>query len=166
GFDGSFPATVAAGETHTVVFDIGFPDFIDISQCHIVAILIAPDGSIDNAGYVTFDEAVAEDYTWSSTNAGYSLLDVAENKAQLGPDFRVYPNPASDQVNIRVNLETAGQVAVEILDLNGKTLDSRAYGSIQGMWDLPYDANQLNPGVYLVKVSVDGVAQTKRLIIQ
>ena len=165
GFGGSFPAAVAIGEMHNVIFEIELDNNINVDNCHIVAILIAPDGSIDNAGNATFADVVAEDYNSDGVDAS-SDLNVTEIGNDLAPSFELYPNPATSQVNLRINIETASELVVEVVDLNGKVMASRNYGSIQGAWDLPYETKNLDAGVYLVKVAVDGVQSTRRLVIQ
>jgi flagellar hook assembly protein FlgD len=80
--------------------------------------------------------------------------------------LEVFPNPASDQVNIDFQLSTATDVQVRILNLNGQVLSTLQEARVPaGPYRIGASLN-LPAGVYLVQVRADGQVQTQRLVIQ
>ena len=73
--------------------------------------------------------------------------------------FTLYPNPTSNGA-IAIQTETSGAVNVEIYNLLGK----RALTAKNVNGNL--NVSTLNAGVYLVKVTQNGVSSTKKLIVK
>ncbi len=71
-------------------------------------------------------------------------------------EFKLYPNPASDNVRIEHN----GMTKLEIVDISGKTV----YTCNTEMSKL--DISELSDGVYFVKISNGSHTSTKKLIKQ
>ena len=72
-------------------------------------------------------------------------------------DFKIssiYPNPFNPSITIQYELDEIGFINIEVLDVNGKHIDSilsgaKASGSYSTIWD-PVD--KISSGVYLLKV--------------
>jgi hypothetical protein len=161
GFAGSFPATVNSGDVHTVNFSFVLPASWDETQMHIIGMLIAPNGTIDNAGKATIAEAVANGYV-SGTSAGLSELSAD----QLDAVFKIHPNPASDFAVVTIQLDKDSDVSMKITDMSGKEIASRNYGSMNGAQEVVLDTQKLNAGVYMVELTVNGSKMTKRLVVE
>ncbi|NDA99346.1 MAG: T9SS C-terminal target domain-containing protein, partial [Flavobacteriia bacterium] len=129
----SFPATVLAGQSHTLNFSFTLPATWDENSINIIGLLLNPQGGIDNAGKATIAEAVANGYV-----AGLSTI-YGENLEKM---VTVYPNPASSKTTIHLNLESQASVVLSLLDVSGKVLSSKNYGSLNGSWNL--DLNTSN----------------------
>lgn len=78
------------------------------------------------------------------------------NSIQQGlPSLTVYPNPASDEVNISFNSDESGPASVVIVDMNGRTL-TRATGNVKkGPNLLQHDVSHLAPGIYWIVVHIE-----------
>jgi len=82
-------------------------------------------------------------------------------------DLEVWPNPASDQVQVKVN-GAEGKVDVHVFDLQGRNMN--AY--FQGIESLglgqshTFDTRNLPEGIYFLKVNVGNQVSTKKLIVQ
>jgi hypothetical protein len=161
GYTNSFPASVSAGEQHTINFSFVLPAGWDENEIHIIGLLIDPNGRIDNAGKATIVEAVSNGYLEGS-NAG--LFENLEN--QLDEVIRIYPNPANDQTNIQLNLKQESNITLRLLDGSGKELSSRNYNQLNGLWDLNLDTKNFNSGLYFVELEIEGRKIAKRLIIE
>jgi len=85
-----------------------------------------------------------------------NLLGTGIEKPIAGKgDIRVYPNPASSEVNIAVTLpNTNGKVTVELLDVTGRQIKSMVMTMTE---DEPFTlgVSTLRPGIYLVRVTVE-----------
>lgn len=161
GFAGSFPATVNVGETHTVNFSFVLPAGWDENEMHIIGMLIAPNGRIDNAGKATITEAVANGYV-NGSSAG--LFET--NDEQIDAMFKLYPNPASDFAVVALQLNADSDVSMKLIDMSGKVLASRNYGTMNGISEIMLNTSDLTAGVYLVEVTVNGSKMIKRLIVE
>jgi hypothetical protein len=75
---------------------------------------------------------------------------------------RMYPNPASDLVNIVIEQANDAELTVRILDLSGRMISESVLPTEGGTAQL--DVRQLPPGVYLVRVVTDGQSYHLRLI--
>ncbi len=153
----SFPATVLAGQSHTLNFSFTLPATWDENSINIIGLLLDPQGRIDNAGKATIAEAVANGYV-----AGLSTI-YGENLEKM---VTVYPNPASSKTTIHLNLESQASVVLSLLDVSGKVLSSKNYGSLNGSWNLDLNTSNYTAGVYFITVLIDGNKITKQLIIE
>lgn len=162
GFDGlanSFPATVAAGEVHTINFNIDVPSNWDINELHIVGMLINPSGDIDNAGYASLAQAQANGFVSSTTVIGLNE-SIPQNQLNL------YPNPAKDVTNLSLTNLNNANVSVKITDINGRLIEAKNYGILNGNLILPININYLEKGVYLVELVVNDNIEITRLVVE
>ncbi|MDD2982108.1 MAG: T9SS type A sorting domain-containing protein [Crocinitomicaceae bacterium] len=151
GSGASFPATVNAGETHTVEFDFGIiPADWDMSKMNVIGLLMAPDGKIDNAGTASFE----------------STLSSSALAAITTPEVTLYPNPVAGDAYLSVNMEMQSEVEVTIYTVSGQKMNASKHNLKAGSSVLSLDTKSLNPGVYLVKVNSKGSFVTKRMIVK
>lgn len=161
GYANSFPATVAVGDQHTINFSFVLPATWDENQIHIIGMIIAPNGRIDNAGKATIAEAVNNGFQ-SGSNAGlYEPL-----ASQLDEMVKIYPNPASTNATVSINLISESTIELNLLDATGKIISTKNYGNLSGAWDLNLNTSMLNSGIYLIQLEINGTKVTKRLIIE
>ncbi len=154
GMAGSFPATVAAGESHTVSFVVAIDPAWNLDEVHLVGILIAADAKIDNAGFVNMDEAALN---------GYVSLD---EEVTVLSSTNLYPNPTHDNTIIDLGNLSNENVSVEIYDINGKLVMSRNYGVLNGHLIIPMDLVDLENGIYLVHILKGENQEIKKLVIE
>lgn len=155
----SFPSSVAAGEVHTMNFNIDVPSTWDLNELHIVALLIDPSGDIDNAGYETVNDAIANGFTDASIEVG---IDEQSQNNQIS----VYPNPAADMTSIKLGSVENQTVVVKVTDINGRLISEKNYGEMNGEVTLPVNTSLLEGGVYLVQVTIGEQQQSIRLVVE
>lgn len=153
GHPNSYPASVSSGDsfTHDFTFDISR---FNSANLHIVGMLIAPDGTIDNGSTTTISQAVANGYQ--------SGTQVEGIKTFQGPDalLSVYPNPANNLIHITgVN----GHGLVSITDISGKVVFTKemSFNSTENNISL----GSLSEGVYLIHIQTNNEMHTSKLII-
>ena len=161
GFANSFPAVVASGEIHTVNFTFLLPATWDETEMHIIGMLIAPNGRIDNASKTTIPEAVTNGLE-TGTSAGISEL----NNDQIDAAFKVYPNPATSFALVGINLVTDSEIELKLIDMSGKTVARRNYGTMNGSTEIHLDTRSLESGVYMIELLVNGQRLTERLVVE
>lgn len=79
-------------------------------------------------------------------------------------ETKLYPNPSSNgNVSINLNLEKASAITIEVIDLNGRIINSQNQNFGQGLNTIALDG--LKQGLYFVVISSDyGVSRTKLLV--
>ncbi|MFN0032735.1 MAG: Omp28-related outer membrane protein [Flavobacteriales bacterium] len=158
GLPGAFAGMQDANDASTHNFWFTLPAGWDENSIHIIAMVIAPDGTIENAMSTTIDEAVANGFV-----AGTVVTGITETAA---PDanFNIYPNPASDVCFVTTQFENATEVNMEVYSTDGKLVASKYYGKLTGANNLPINTAEWAEGIYTLKMSADGQMTTKKLI--
>ncbi|KAB1061974.1 PKD domain-containing protein [Salibacter halophilus] len=102
--------------------------------------------------------------------------DDSSGKRSLGNDetdvddqynFKVYPNPTSDNVNIALNLSEKQQVQIRMFDINGRVVIEKNAGEQgAGSHKFPMSTSNLNTGMYFCYVTLSNgeVLHTKVVI--
>ena len=91
------------------------------------------------------------------------LLESETNPSQQNTtvNISVYPNPASDYVNIKVNNIPEQFMTAEIIDVNGNVL---LHKESIGDSILNFDISHFSIGSYFAIVNVNGVITSKTII--
>lgn len=99
-----------------------------------------------------------QDYTLVVTGIDQNLAvqDVA------GALFNVWPNPASNEINISLNAGTADTAQVNVFDVQGRQVASQKISGAQGVVNVDF----LSAGVYMVKVTQGAKTEVKKIIIK
>jgi hypothetical protein len=161
GYANSFPATVNSGDVHTVNATFTLPASWDENEIHIIGMLIAPNGTIDNAGRATIAEAVSNGFV-----SGTDMTASIDEENQLDAILKVYPNPSTTFTTVTLNLKGESNVVLSLKDMNGATLSTRNYGTMSGASTIDVSTVGLAKGAYVVELNVDGVMARRTLIVQ
>jgi len=76
--------------------------------------------------------------------------------------FSVYPNPATTEATIAINLKKESSVTLKVTDATGKEIANRDYGSINGSSTVALNTSTLDAGVYFVQLTVNNETLIKR----
>lgn len=144
----SFPATVNSGDVHSKDYTFTLPADWDEQKINIIGMMMAPNGRIDNA-----------------SKSGIHDLASLSDLEQTFKGFSIYPNPASTFAIVEIELEATSDVQMRLLDMSGKEVAARNYGSLETSSTIQLNTLELNAGVYLVELTVNGQRMTKRLVI-
>lgn len=97
-----------------------------------------------------------------STSAGIQQLGLNAPEAIMN----AYPNPFSSQLSFRYKLEIAGNITIEVMDINGKTVNvlNEGYKAV-GDYTKQLSTGNLPLGNYLAVLSVNNIkTQTIKLV--
>jgi hypothetical protein len=99
------------------------------------------------------------------------LGEIVSNSVQsnmvAGVDLQVYPNPMNDNATIRFSLEEYADVSVRLYDLIGKEVRSFEVGGVSaGVNEVSLEKGDLNPGLYMLVLDVDGTTEVTRIAIK
>ncbi len=91
------------------------------------------------------------------------------NLVNTSPQFTLYPNPAKETSRLNFYLNAKSAVDIELVDLLGKSIEHLASEKNQlEPGNHQYEINsdkRMAPGVYFVKVQVNGIRSIKKLVI-
>ena len=112
-------------------------------------------------------------YVVDHTNEIVDPEDYAEDLdiptiANVGDNaVRFYPNPAVSSATMELTVSQPGNAVVRIYDLAGKVVYTENMGHVaEGVHTRTIDCQQLQRGMYLVNVSVNGQKATSKLIVR
>lgn len=80
-------------------------------------------------------------------------------------DFKMYPNPAADQLNLQFNAPGSDRNRVEITDINGKRVLNHQFAAPSGQNNMMLDVRNLPNGVYILSISGDWGGKAEKLVI-
>ena len=83
--------------------------------------------------------------------------------ASTHQDMVIFPNPASEQIQIESTFLTSGNTLIEVIDMNGRILLSNVVASRNEKTAL--GIGQLPNGIYTVRVSNDEYFLSKKLVV-
>jgi hypothetical protein len=95
------------------------------------------------------------------------IVTVPEVEQSLTLGMNVYPNPATDVVNIKYTLSKSSKVEIVLLDELGRMVRAAQTGQMgAGEQSTELNISDLNPGVYYVRLLAGEAVETKGLIVQ
>lgn len=79
---------------------------------------------------------------------------------------RVYPNPASDVLNIEVNASQASEMSISVYNIMGQNVMNQNVNVTTGMNTRNINISELNSGIYFVTVKANGFENTMKFIVK
>jgi hypothetical protein len=113
--------------------------------------------------YFDFNSAVVTNTTVNTITAPLFLPEINQNTNS----FVIYPNPTSDNVILRYQINNAGTVNIEFRNILGELVKTQTFSNKQtGINTDEFTTNGLPNGVYLVRIVNGNKQQSQKLIIQ
>ena len=163
-FEGSsaaFPAVINSGESHISNFSFTLPADWDADNMHIVGMLIDPSGRIDNAGSATISEAVANGFE-NGPNLG-----IAESlDYNVDDKLKIYPNPASDVLNVSIISPDAELNVISVYNHAGQLINQFDISVSNGAWKFELDLSKYAKGLYSIEYRNTNATLIKKFVVQ
>jgi hypothetical protein len=86
------------------------------------------------------------------------------NEIDFTRAMNVYPNPATDMVNVAFELSKMQNVEVSIIGMDGRTVATKNLGNVMNV-NTDFNVAKLNSGVYMVKVKTEDGLATQRFVV-
>ena len=122
------------------------------------------------AGYVT--NAAGDVSSFDFCVARYDLGDITSvqtNKNDLPKSFSLeqnYPNPFNPSTTIEFSIPRQSFVTLKVYDLLGRDVTTLVNEELQvGSYKTQFNASKLASGVYLYRLNVNGITQTRKLTV-
>jgi len=91
---------------------------------------------------------------------------VGGKESELVSITNLYPNPATDETNVNIDLKKSGNVTVSIVNLIGQEVNAVNAGTLNaGNNNIKLNLGSLKAGIYFINVDVDGSTTTKKLTV-
>jgi hypothetical protein len=90
-----------------------------------------------------------------------TILGVSEN--ELANAISLYPNPATNEVNIAINGETIGSLKIVVVNSLGQILQSTERNTLS---TITLDVSSYATGLYFININADGAKLIKKLLIK
>ena len=143
GVDSDIPAILAAGGTKLYNFNFTLDPTWNTDHLSLVAILLNSNGTADNAMQISLEDALANGFIQSSIN------DPA-----LQASFEIYPNPAADLLNIKLESAETGNVTLELINTYGQIMKTERLQSFVGSQNWIINVSDLPNGIYSARVTI------------
>lgn len=148
-----------AGETYGFNFALTIPEGWDVDELNVIGLFYAPNNRIDNAYGIDLEGAIDNGWYDSGNFVGLSKLPEPE------ADIKLFPNPSNGLSLIQIDLETAENVSVDILSVDGRLIASKDYGVLTAVNQLPVVTESYAPGVYMVQIKVGNTQKVLKLMV-
>lgn len=113
--------------------------------------------------YFDYNAPVITNTTLNTLNDVFASI---EEKSKIdNSDVVLYPNPATDNLNIIINAKASNNGQVNILDITGKVLSSQDINLENGKNVINQNTNDLSSGIYFVQVKCNESFVTKKLVV-
>ena len=142
----SVPATITDGQTATYSFTYAVPTTSNSANMSAVAILI------NNA-------------TGEIINAEKQAISAANVNEMETIALNVYPNPASDVLNVTFEANNADFV-ITLTDLQGRVISSKEMTNLNGTQVVTFATGDVAAGSYIVTVASNGTQTTKNVVVK
>jgi hypothetical protein len=149
GLANAFETTVNTGDSFTHNFTVMLDPSWEANELQIAGLLIDPSGRIDNGSLAKLDAAIANGFV-----NGQVVASIGE-RTSAKPGVQLYPNPATNLINITVEEASA----IEVYNIEGKlmmqtNIEKQEIISCEN-WPI---------GIYFVKVSNAKGIETLKLV--
>ena len=94
-------------------------------------------------------------------------LNLLANEPQIADLYilNIYPNPSSEDINVRYQLAKSSEVKLSIIDFSGKEIYvGQAEKQSQGNHSQNIKISQFSAGTYIVNLRVDGLNESRKLV--
>jgi len=95
-----------------------------------------------------------------------SIFTNAPEQPDVSSDLIIYPNPASDRLNISFVCQESENTTINIFDLSGKMIVSNPLGNISnGLKSIELNTSNLTPGIYIFELTSGQKSSIKKVTI-
>ncbi|MBC7863319.1 MAG: VCBS repeat-containing protein [Bacteroidia bacterium] len=88
------------------------------------------------------------------------------NSSNVANEMKIFPNPASSSVNVKLNSAMTGNATVQLVDLAGRLVKNVGVSTITKDQLIAVDLSSVSAGVYFIKVVNNGKQMTAKLVVE
>jgi hypothetical protein len=121
--------------------------------------------SVSSASSALFKFKATSNYGNNIYVDNINIIGTASLEALTQTSFNVYPNPASDLVNISFEGENT-DYSISLMDIQGRVISSREIANASGEQVVSFSTENVAKGSYIVTVTSNGEKTTKNVVIK
>jgi len=91
---------------------------------------------------------------WCESQAGVDCVTSTKETDLFQHEFEIYPNPTTDYANVELTIDETNDITLQLLDSNGRTLQSVIGRNIDGKYQTAFDLIGLPSANYFIKATV------------
>ncbi len=121
----------------------------------------------DNYYYFFYDWTVSTP-TWTCTSGRTEVQAIVTGINELTNihNLNVYPNPASDVINVSMTALINSKLTVSLTDQTGRVVQTSQWNASNGTNNFTFDVNNVATGIYQLSISAEGKSSTRRIVIE
>jgi hypothetical protein len=100
------------------------------------------------------------------TSECFIFTNVSVDQIQVNNGIVIFPNPVHNQFTVEITDWRAVQIALTLLDVNGKLIEIKQLKNVIGKQSVNFDTEHLSRGVYFIKISDGTKSSTTKLVLQ
>jgi type IX secretion system substrate protein len=150
-----------------IIFFVFFTSWVTIFSQHLSHQVLVPAAGIAVSSAVSYTQTIGETATETISCSGYVFtqgfqqpgIEPSQETPPDGNGVEVYPNPATDYINIKLFGDGARKFRIELININGMVVSSTAINFITNyFYTQRIEVEYLTSGLYFVRVvSKDGL---------
>lgn len=106
------------------------------------------------------------DYLWVDNLAFSGSVTGINNLENNISDVSIFPNPATENFTIELNVKKASPINFKLVDLTGKLIKEINAGEVFGNYKTSISITDIAKGSYFLKISSDDGLEVKKIMIQ
>jgi hypothetical protein len=113
-----------------------------------------------------FNQNCYADFVIKTTDAKdcFQQILAVETKQEELEAFVIYPNPATSTIKVDYRGKSTGDVAVELVDIQGRILQEKQVRKIGDTYSTTFDLNDMVTGTYIITVKGSLETVSKKFI--
>ena len=151
GQDGIIPDSVKRGDRYVYTETFTIPDHWKIENLHLIGIIQEYSSDINDRRIVTIEEAELSYATGTKP--------IIESFSTI-----IYPNPTSGKVWLEIEAENVADGQITIFNGLGQSIFHLNELDVTGTRRISFDTDDWNPGLYFLKIVIDGEIQVLKLV--
>jgi Secretion system C-terminal sorting domain len=92
------------------------------------------------------------------------LDDVGIEDEGLNERFTIYPNPATEGINVYISLNNAENTIINVLDISGKVIKTVNVGTVDGEKTVSISLEDISSGVYFIELVNSSNMKVKKFV--
>ncbi|HEY4290856.1 MAG TPA: carbohydrate-binding protein [Puia sp.] len=120
-------------------------------------------GSTWNLNWLQFVKSTTSTATEGDAVSRNSAF-MSDSTTAIGDELTLFPNPAHDQVTLRMNNEQIGKMQVQLIDGVGSVKAAYNFSKTSNFIQVNIPASNLSAGVYFVRIQVGNKLEIKKIV--
>lgn len=106
------------------------------------------------------------DYLWVDNLAFSGTVTGLTEKQNSINNLSVFPNPATNNINLNFNVKQNQTIGIELFDVRGKKVYESNIGAVQGSVSQSINTTEFAKGIYTLKIASENGVENKKIVIE